>query len=619
MLPRTDVSVHPVAQSDRLPPVENVGDTRQEQFHRSLAAMLGQTLEGEVTAQLADGSFLVKIQDAATRMQLPAGTETGARLPLTLVALDPHPTFQLQQTDQVILSQAGHAADDGALVYHESPHPAAPTAPAPAAAAAPSAAPLASAAQVAAAYAQAAAALPGNPARLAPRPGPSNAAPANSPARDASPTGHASAGPSGATAAKASVAAQAVAAFGQQSGSGARATPGHPAPALIQHEAGANALPLEELAAALTIDTPAAAPAPAEASPNPPAAAAPPASPRPPATPASGADAAPAEQAPAAAEPNAPASAGARPATAAPASLPTGTAPSTNAAASPGAALPAAAAPAPAPAATLPPGLAAAISNLQLAAGNGVPQTARAAAILQAAALLSKAPLIPADRLPAIDPASTPAAISASGRALAQVLAANPAAPNQPVTQTQPVLDTAPPPPPQLATRLEQTISQSGLFYESHLAEWAEGERPLAVLAEEPQMQKGDVRPSDSAQFVNQQLNTQEQARVLWQGPIWPGTPMQWDIQREARGRPQSGQTADTADTWRSGLRLRLPALGQVEARLVLHGERLDLHLIAAEGASAQTLQQAAPALQQALAAAGLQLTAFSVKGQTDG
>jgi hypothetical protein len=40
------------------------------------------------------------------------------------------------------------------------------------------------------------------------------------------------------------------------------------------------------------------------------------------------------------------------------------------------------------------------------------------------------------------------------------------------------------------ACALRDAVASSGLFYESHVAEWAEGKRPLASLLLEPQMQK---------------------------------------------------------------------------------------------------------------------------------
>ncbi|MBP0610275.1 MULTISPECIES: flagellar hook-length control protein FliK [Burkholderia] len=45
----------------------------------------------------------------------------------------------------------------------------------------------------------------------------------------------------------------------------------------------------------------------------------------------------------------------------------------------------------------------------------------------------------------------------------------------------------APPPVAALRAALAQTVSESGLFYESHLAQWLAGQRPLAALMREPQ------------------------------------------------------------------------------------------------------------------------------------
>ena len=58
-----------------------------------------------------------------------------------------------------------------------------------------------------------------------------------------------------------------------------------------------------------------------------------------------------------------------------------------------------------------------------------------------------------------------------------------------PLTKTAPVLSAAPGNTPALAQALQKTVSQSGLFYESHQAQWVTGQRPLADLLQEPQAQ----------------------------------------------------------------------------------------------------------------------------------
>ena len=59
--------------------------------------------------------------------------------------------------------------------------------------------------------------------------------------------------------------------------------------------------------------------------------------------------------------------------------------------------------------------------------------------------------------------------------------------PSAAVTKSTPVLSSAPADIKEFATALRNTLSQSGLFYESHQAQWVAGERKLADLLQEPQ------------------------------------------------------------------------------------------------------------------------------------
>lgn len=80
---------------------------------------------------------------------------------------------------------------------------------------------------------------------------------------------------------------------------------------------------------------------------------------------------------------------------------------------------------------------------------------------------------VDAGGLPLFDTAATPAASSANPNAAATAATANVAAAQVPVAA--------------LAAALEQTVGESGLFYESHLAQWLAGQRPPAALAGEAQ------------------------------------------------------------------------------------------------------------------------------------
>lgn len=76
--------------------------------------------------------------------------------------------------------------------------------------------------------------------------------------------------------------------------------------------------------------------------------------------------------------------------------------------------------------------------------------------------------------------------LSDTGRLITQLLP-DASKPNPPLTQANPILASPPSNPKQLAQSLQSTLAQSGLFYESHQAQWVTGGRPLAQLQQEPQ------------------------------------------------------------------------------------------------------------------------------------
>lgn len=169
-----------------------------------------------------------------------------------------------------------------------------------------------------------------------------------------------------------------------------------------------------------------------------------------------------------------------------------------------------------------------------------------------------------------------------------------------------------------LAKALQDGLGKSGLFYESHVAEWAEGTRTRTDLAAEPQA-RGMAPPTDpnTAQLINLQLNAHEQGRVAWEGQLWPGQAMHWDVERkddDAAGRgAQAGD--DGATTWQSSLRLRFGALGEVSARVVLSGSQLHIRLDAADAATGAQLEAHGARLHDALAAAGTPLSTLAIHG----
>ncbi|MHB1706471.1 MAG: flagellar hook-length control protein FliK [Acidithiobacillus sp.] len=89
-----------------------------------------------------------------------------------------------------------------------------------------------------------------------------------------------------------------------------------------------------------------------------------------------------------------------------------------------------------------------------------------------------------------LNPAPLPSdhvALSPTAQSLVEIrqTGKGPAGPDS--TATAPVAARMPLPTAQLARALEGALRSSGLFYESHLAAWAEGRIPLATLLAEPQ------------------------------------------------------------------------------------------------------------------------------------
>lgn len=198
----------------------------------------------------------------------------------------------------------------------------------------------------------------------------------------------------------------------------------------------------------------------------------------------------------------------------------------------------------------------------------------------------------------------------------------------------------------QLATGLRDAVSNSGLFYESHQAQWVRGERSTNQLLEEPQnlltgksltlspsetqqasqdkaaavqlsqtsvSAKSDNTPAIAKEvlpLVQQQLHTLENQHMVWMGQVWPGQQMQWEIQ----GEPEHKGRQQDERQWSTEMELSLPNLGDVRARLVFAESGLRLTLHATDAATAALFNRALPQLKNSLDNAGITLTAAIVE-----
>ncbi|WP_050462247.1 flagellar hook-length control protein FliK [Herbaspirillum autotrophicum] len=178
----------------------------------------------------------------------------------------------------------------------------------------------------------------------------------------------------------------------------------------------------------------------------------------------------------------------------------------------------------------------------------------------------------------------------------------------------------------QLAGALHDGVTLSGVFYESHVAAWSEGKRPVAELLKEPQAQLGpktgatsdlltsnDPAHTQLGQIINLQLNALEQHRVTWQGEVWPGQHMEWDISQEHR-QENGAQEDETAPTWHSVVRFNFEHLGAVSASIRLVGQQIHMQVSTSNDNAAAALRANGNLLTEAMSAAGTSLDSLIVK-----
>ncbi|AUN95527.1 flagellar hook-length control protein FliK [Pseudazoarcus pumilus] len=206
-----------------------------------------------------------------------------------------------------------------------------------------------------------------------------------------------------------------------------------------------------------------------------------------------------------------------------------------------------------------------------------------------------------------------------------------------------------------LAPLLRQALSQSGLFYEAHQAKWLAGRTGTDALRAEPQGQQpalarnetasaprvapstatsfigrgGEAlaeRAADAAQaaaqsrgpvvaerlmpVVHQQLDAMATQQYLLHGQAWPGQRFEWELEDPWREGGEE-HASDGQDGWDSTLRLTMPRLGSLEARLHLTAAGVAIRLVSDDAATAAALEAAHDRLDAALSAADVPLTGF--------
>jgi hypothetical protein len=275
--------------------------------------------------------------------------------------------------------------------------------------------------------------------------------------------------------------------------------------------------------------------------------------------------------------------------------------------------------------------------------------------------------------------------LSNAGRLIGNMLqlAQEDGAPPASIVGKTPLITTPDAPAAQIAGALQKAVTFSGLFYESHVAQWANGTRPLVELLNEPPAKLQNTLPAgnapasqnaqetsanhpltdlskllanvkevvngerslpdllsalksgstilqdnldqasvrqdlttniDGVKLVSLQLDALEQRRIVWQGELFPGQPIEWEISDDTPKRSREDSTEQPEQSWQSTVRFSLPTLGAVSATIRLTGEHVQVNVCTADEQAATALRTYGGMLADALGAAGSTLDSLLVK-----
>ncbi len=235
---------------------------------------------------------------------------------------------------------------------------------------------------------------------------------------------------------------------------------------------------------------------------------------------------------------------------------------------------------------------------------------------------------------PGADAADAPQ-LSQTARMLSEVMQRIPERTPPTLTPPAPHHDRPSVLPPELALALRTTLVRSGLFYESHLANWVAGQDTLEGLLQEPQNRSpaheagrapahAGAAESAAAKTANplhtlmtQQLQVLESPQFVWKGELWPGQPLEWTLSRTEDGAPgdASQASANGEDgSWESTLRITLPQLGSLTLHIRLDAQQnFSIRVVSETAGAAPLLQNQQGHVLQRLADAGCAVHSFQV------
>jgi len=211
------------------------------------------------------------------------------------------------------------------------------------------------------------------------------------------------------------------------------------------------------------------------------------------------------------------------------------------------------------------------------------------------------------------------------------------------VTPNGPLLDQPTTNPAVVALALRTALVPSGLFYESHLANWAVGQDSLDGLLQEPQNRlvaaetarttaspahtlalpataetAGEKPLNPLHALLTQQLQVLESPQFVWRGDVWPGQTLTWQLRQDIdpeHDHAHADAAHDAGTGWESDLKLSLPQLGNLTVHIKLDAHQAFSIRMVPERLAAETLlQQNREALATRLAEAGCTLHSLTVQ-----
>lgn len=192
--------------------------------------------------------------------------------------------------------------------------------------------------------------------------------------------------------------------------------------------------------------------------------------------------------------------------------------------------------------------------------------------------------------------------------------------------------------PAELALALRTALVRSGLFYESHLANWVAGQDSLDGLMQEPQNRQSaesarsatalaliDARSAADQKMANpthtlltQQLQVLESPHLAWRGELWPGQSLEWQVKQgidPEQGNPANPVAQEEQAGWESRLKLTLPQLGTLNVHIKLDANQaFSIRMVPEQAATAPRLEKNQPQLIKQLTAAGCTLQSLKVE-----